>query len=453
MVTKAQLESMMRGHSKTVASEFIKGPQLLKSEYNKSKDGLHELGFKQSELKESYTKFKPAKSLGLFAGDNVRSASFFDNIEKQLAAGKVTEVSNYVDQRIKVLQDLIGAFQATSVEGQDPKSSAQILDSLMIMSKKAGKEAGTDGLHYLEAMKAAKEATADDKTQAKMMSKFDKSFAYDPSIKAKTLKNLQKRLEILNKIKEQGYDNFDKHGFAGGLKDFGAWGLLQTAGSVSTGYGLLKYGRKVAGNVKEYKDLLKLAGNNADDIKFVKGNIGYVTRAAAKVSNIAKSGRSWLSRAGSWITKGLSSLRNIPQLVRSARSLMSAARIPALVSAAGTALSGFSISGALASAGGAIATAGGAVAAAAAAVTPVGWVAIGVGAVALAVGAGYAYCAASENPNWMADTKQAIGNFAGGTAKTVGQVILPDFGKIYGSSWYEDKAQGLKTIREEVVLA
>jgi len=131
-------------------------------------------------------------------------------VEFALGIGEMPEIYNgtaqsqkYVQGRIRLLNDLIGLLE----NAESPDAQHRI-NCFLEMSKKAGQGA----FHYKEVMAAVKEATKNSSDDRKLIEDYDKTFIYNPNIRASVIDELKRRQEHLLKVDKEGYTSDAQEG-------------------------------------------------------------------------------------------------------------------------------------------------------------------------------------------------------------------------------------------------
>jgi hypothetical protein len=163
------------------------------------------------------------------------------------------ESQKYVQGRIGLLNDLIGLL-----ENAELPDAQHRINCFLEMSKKAGQGA----FHYKEVMAAVKEATKNSSDDRKLIEDYDKTFIYNPNIRASVIDELKKRKEHLVKVDKEGYTSDDQEGWQNELvertADNGVKSLFQFMNST--------FVYRMFANVGHIKDVL-LSPKNFDTIK------------------------------------------------------------------------------------------------------------------------------------------------------------------------------------------
>ncbi len=354
---------------------------------------LESIGLSGTKMGDFYkelqlTKFNDEK---LYFGESLANLASNNDIYARVAG---TTATDYTKQRAQVLGELIAVFEKAKETG-----NPNLLISFLNMTKDAAKTAGKASVHEDEVFKSSQHAVSGDSGLSGMLRSEPRSFVYDPNIFEPTLKELKERYEHLSQINAVESTNIDKHGLAGGLRDFGWMGVLQTA---LAGWVL---SRKVPG--------IDLAGEPITKILKDGSKVVVTTPAACQwLANIGRAGKATgngiyngsgyllkncsLSAITEGIKNGCTALKNVPGIGKYAA----------------------------------------------------------LAAVVLTVGIGKFICYSSENPDWakpIVDTAKATPGFlynSVGYAAMFSPVAIPDFGKLYGRSWFD--TNNLNELRHKV---
>ncbi|MCE2929595.1 MAG: hypothetical protein LW817_08210 [Candidatus Caenarcaniphilales bacterium] len=263
---------------------------------------LKQQGITEKSLKEAYKKipnFGGEYTFGLGIG----------RLPSTLYSGNLGENSKYIDARLNILNELIAQFESV----KSPEDLHK-LNAFIEMSKKAA--GGEDkAYHYQEASQAAKHVVMKDPEARQNLQDYEKSFIYDTATFQKTLNELVARRDHLQAIKDQGFDSFNEHGWAGRVSDHGLTTAIQTAGIVTTVKGALKSGLILEGigdirkglNTGIDEDILKEIESHRTNIANFQSKIALAEKAR-KGAKVKRSIPAWKGQ----ITKLNNALRKLP---------------------------------------------------------------------------------------------------------------------------------------------